>query len=381
MIQAYYVYIVSTAIAALCFVHFLARAKLPPGPRSIPFVGNIWQFPRRNIAASLASLSTTYGDMVYMHVFGREFLVLNSAEDALELFDHRGSLYSDRPRSVMAGDLVGKKHAVLFHSYGEGIKKHRRLLRTAFESRRQAEYWETQYEVSHNLLSALLRTPDDFLAHLKRAASEFTMRIAYGYQVSDGPGEDHFVTLAEELARLTAKAMKPGRWLVDSFPILRHIPTWFPGAGFKRWAQNARITTNEFAAAPYLYAKKAAASGVRSFVSDTVDLLEAELGRPLGNDDDEFLKWTSASIYSGGTDTSVAIDSSFILMMALYPDVQRKAQAELNTMIGPERLACMADRAHLPYIEALIKELHRFRPITPLVPHTTLVDDEYKGYC
>lgn len=44
------------------------------------------------------------------------------------------------------------------------------------------------------------------------------MRIAYGYNVSDGPKEDKFVTLAEELARLTAKATSPGRWLVDSFP-------------------------------------------------------------------------------------------------------------------------------------------------------------------
>ncbi|KZT68543.1 cytochrome P450 [Daedalea quercina L-15889] len=320
------------------------------GPRPLPLAGNIFQFPRRNIAASLASLSDTYGKMIYMHIFGREFLILNSAEDAFELFDRRGSRYSDRPRSVMAGELVGKNHAVLFHPYGEDLKKHRRLLHTALESRRQAEYWELQYTVSYKLLAALLKTPDDFMAHLKRSAGAFTMRLAYGYDVSDGPGEDHFVTLAEELARLTAKATKPGRWLVDSFPIrashpvslypplqsrqsaVQHVPTWFPGAGFKIWALNARRITNEFAAAPYLYAKKAAASGARSFVSDTVGCMETELGRPLGTREDEFLKWTSASIYSGGTDTSVAINSSFILLMALYPDAQRRAQAELDSV-------------------------------------------------
>ncbi|KZT68538.1 hypothetical protein DAEQUDRAFT_671046, partial [Daedalea quercina L-15889] len=50
------------------------------------------------------------------------------------------------------------------------------------------------------------------------------------------------------------------------------------------------------------------------------------------------------------------------------------------TVIGHDRLTCVEDRPSLPYIEALIKELHRFRPITPLAPHTTLVDDEYQGY-
>ncbi|KAH9918445.1 cytochrome P450 [Fomitopsis serialis] len=369
------------SVVALCYMRSPIRTNLPPGPWPIPFAGNIMQFPRRNIAASLASLSDSYGDIIYMHVFGREFLILNSVVDALELFDRRGSRYSDRPRSVMAGELVGKNSAVLFHPYGEDLKKHRRLLRTAFEHRRQAEYWEIQYAVSYKLIAALLKTPDDFMAHLKRSAAAFTMRVAYGYDVSQGPGEDHFVTLAEELARLTAKASKPGRWLVDSFPMLRYIPAWFPGAGFKRWARTARIITHEFAAAPYMYAKNAAiANGISSFVSDTIELIQAELGHSLSPGDDEFLKWTSASIYSGGTDTSVAINSSFLLMMALYPDVQRKAQAELDSVIGHDRLTRIEDRACLPYIEALIKEVHRFRPITPLAPHTTVVDDEYRGF-
>ncbi|EPS96213.1 hypothetical protein FOMPIDRAFT_1032524 [Fomitopsis schrenkii] len=370
------VYVLTAILTTVCLAHFLSRTRLPPGPAGLPLAGNILQFPRKHIAASLGSLKNIYGDIIYMHVFGREFVILNAAVDAVELFDRRGSRYSDRPRTIMAGELVGKKHAVLFHPYGEELRQHRRLLKSAFESRRLAEYWELQYTVSYKLLAALLKTPEDLMAHLRHSAGAFTMRIAYGYNVSDGPEEDQFVTLAEELARLTAKASSPGRWLVDSFPALRHVPSWFPGAGFKRWAINARKITNEFAAAPYLHAKTAATAGIRSFVSDTVDLVEGELGRPLTKADDEFLKWTSASIYS----VSVAINSSFFLMMAVYPEVQSKAQAELDAVISRDRLARIEDRSSLPYIEALIKELHRFRPITPLAPHTTLVDDEYKGY-
>lgn len=74
------------------------------------------------------------------------------------------------------------------------------------------------------------------------------------------------------------------------------------------------------------------------------------------------------------------MNSAFLLLMALYPAAQRKAQDEIETIVGKDRLAVMEDRPRLPYIEALMKEVHRFIPITPLVPHSTRVDDEFRGY-
>ncbi|KZT02017.1 cytochrome P450 [Laetiporus sulphureus 93-53] len=368
------------AIAWLCLSK--RRLTVPPGPTPLPIIGNTFHMPRKNIAESLALLSKTYSDIIYMNVLGRELVILNSAEAVLELFDQRGAIYSDRPRTIMAGELVGKKHAVLFHVYDEELKKHRRLLRNALDSRGSRKYWQTHYTESFKLLNALLLAPEQFAAHFRRSAGSFTLKVAYGYEVKAESGEDRFVTLAEELAFVTAKASRPGSWLVDSIPVLRYIPTWFPGSGFKRWAQKARKITDEFAAAPYMYAKSAAnnGNGTRSFVTDTTELLESELGRSLNTDEDNFLKWTSASIYSGGTDTAVAANLSFVLFMALYPHVQRRAQTELDEIIGAERLAQMEDRERLPYIDALIKEVHRFGTVTPLVPHTTLVDDEYHGY-
>ena len=52
--------------------------------------------------------------------------------------------------------------------------------------------------------------------------------------------------------------------------------------------------------------------------------------------------------------------------MSLYPTVQRKAQEELHRVIGLDRLPVLADRDQLPYIEAILKELLRWNPITPL---------------
>lgn len=57
---------------------------------------------------------------------------------------------------------------------------------------------------------------------------------------------------------------------------------------------------------------------------------------------------------------------SFVLAMLHYPDVQRKAQIELDSVVGRERLPTFEDRPRLPLIDALCKEVMRWRPVTPL---------------
>lgn len=55
-----------------------------------------------------------------------------------------------------------------------------------------------------------------------------------------------------------------------------------------------------------------------------------------------------------------------MLAMALYPDVMRKAQAEIDAVVGRDRLPTFADREHLPYLRAMVKEVLRWRPVGPL---------------
>ncbi|THG99744.1 hypothetical protein EW026_g2677 [Hermanssonia centrifuga] len=67
--------------------------------------------------------------------------------------------------------------------------------------------------------------------------------------------------------------------------------------------------------------------------------------------------------------------------MVLYPDVMRRAQAEIDAVIGRDRTPSFSDRDKLPYIEAIVKEVIRWRPVDPLgVPRRSTEDDWYKGY-
>ena len=87
--------------------------------------------------------------------------------------------------------------------------------------------------------------------------------------------------------------------------------------------------------------------------------------------------------------------------MALYPEIQKKAQAEIDAVVGPNRLPEFYDRSSLPYINAIVKESSRWNLVTPLgrsfviiivativtiltsseaVPHMSTFDDEYNGF-
>ena len=72
---------------------------------------------------------------------------------------------------------------------------------------------------------------------------------------------------------------------------------------------------------------------------------------------------------------------AFFLAMALYPEVQKKAQAELDAVVGSKRFPDFPDRPSLPYVNALVKELFRWHPATPIgAPHRVVEHDEYNGY-
>lgn len=67
--------------------------------------------------------------------------------------------------------------------------------------------------------------------------------------------------------------------------------------------------------------------------------------------------------------------------MLLYPEVQRKAQEELDCVVGRGRMPDFSDEDNLPYVRAICAELTRWRTVAPLgVPHALIVaDDEYRG--
>ena len=80
------------------------------------------------------------------------------------------------------------------------------------------------------------------------------MKIAYGIAVQES--DDPYISMAELAFSGVAEAGIPGTFWVDSFPILKHVPSWFPGAGFQKKATRVREATNIMVEKPFCYVQE-----------------------------------------------------------------------------------------------------------------------------
>ncbi|KAF8514282.1 cytochrome P450 [Gautieria morchelliformis] len=351
------------------------RLPLPPGPLRWPLVGNVFNMPQTKEWIKFAEWQKVHGDMIYLSVFNRSIVVLNSAQAAIELLGKRSSIYSDRPRLMMAGDLIGWDRSLALIPYSERFRQTRRLFHSVIGPRPAQIFWKLQEKECGRFLCSLLDTPDQFLSHIQHTAGAIILSISHGYDVSDSQ-EDPLVTLAELTVDEFSMAVAPGAFLVDFLPWLKYVPAFLPGMGFKKKASIWRKDLMDMAELPYEFTKSQMAKG-QARTSFTSRLLENGC-TPESEPD---IKWAALSMYSAGSTTVVSSIMTFFLAMCTHPQVQLAAQAEIDSVIGSERLPLVSDRSQLPYIDAMVKEILRWGPIAPLgLPHRLMKDDAYEGF-
>lgn len=83
-------------------------------------------------------------------------------------------------------------------------------------------------------------------------------------------------------------------------------------------------------------------------------------------DEEREIKWATTSMFGGGSDTTISTTWNFFLCIVLFPEAQEKAQAEIDAIVGRDRLPTLADRPNLPYVEALVEEVMRWAPVVPM---------------
>lgn len=81
--------------------------------------------------------------------------------------------------------------------------------------------------------------------------------------------------------------------------------------------------------------------------------------------DERCIKWTAATMYFAGSETTTGTLTSFLLAMIMFPDIQRKCQEEIDRVVGTGRLPTFEDRDNLPYVDAMLKELFRWNTVAP----------------
>ncbi|KAI5116389.1 hypothetical protein M0805_006561 [Coniferiporia weirii] len=368
--------IFSFVFVSICVVlKFVLRPKhhpsIPPGPPGRLFFGHVLQFPRVQPWFKLTELGHKYGSIVRLSIFSRKYIVLNSYEDVNNLFDKRSEIYAYRPPQTMVQLCGLGGGAVLFQNGGNKLRDARKLLSAEIGQRGIVHHHGLMQDEARFMARRLLDAPGATSRSME--VTIMSWRVLYMIGFGDQTLDETLAKHATVVGKLLSDVTQYDKYLVDSFPILRYLPEWVPGCGFKKTARESKESVEYFLNVPFedLRRKMIDGTSFPCFVSK-------HLGTADRNND--LVKWTAASLFGGGLTTTTSILMSFFLAMTLHPDVQVKAQEELDCVLGPGALPTFADRERLPYIECILKELLRWHPVVPLIAHSTLVDDEYKGF-
>jgi len=330
--------------------------------------------PTRHEWSAYAQWSRQYNsDLIHLKLPLSNLIVINTLKAASDLLDKRSAIYSDRPRLPMMNELMGWD-GFLVLSYGPLWRASRRMFHQYFRENTRESYRPHESKAAHEMLYRLAHNPEDYADHVRLMSGALILNITYGLDIQSAG--DPYIRMAEESALALATAGRPSTFLVNTLPFLKHVPDWFPGAGFKAIAKEVQKINMVAIGAPFQFVKDAMANGVDNHSVTSQALQECQ-----GNEEMEYLaREVSGMAYYGGADTTVHTLLTFFLAMVLHPDVVRKAHEELDRVVGQDRLPTFSDRPSLPYICAIVNETLRWHPLLPLgFPHKLMEDDIYEG--
>ncbi|KAL2869887.1 cytochrome P450 monooxygenase fmaG [Aspergillus lucknowensis] len=372
----------ATLICYLVYQHSTRRSAqrlpLPPGPKPLPIVGNLKDFPPEGKPEYQHWINhkDRYGGISSVTLLGMTLVIIHDKKAAHELLAQSSGRTSGRPTMVMANKLCGYESIVVCQDYNARFRRCRKFLHQELGTKASAAQFNAAQEIEVNRqLVRALNEPEKWLEHFKTTAGATVLKMAYGYTV-EYHKLDPLVDLIDRMMTEFSLAAVPMAWAVDIIPVLQYLP----GAPFKKTARKWKKSIQAAAYIPYRFvqSRMAALTYKPSYVSKLVQQLKGEQSE-LDQEDEQAIIWSAASLYGAAADTTVITLTAFTLAMILFPDVQRKAQEEIDRVVG-NRLPSFNDRDKLPYINAIVQEALRWWPIAPMgFPHTTTEGFEYHG--
>ncbi|KAI9442829.1 cytochrome P450 [Lactarius psammicola] len=370
---------VSSLLSAIAYLLVRRRQRpplpFPPGPKGLPLIGNLRDLPNEREWLIYEKMGQDIGsDILHLEFFGTHLVILNSEKASNDLLEKRSSIYSDRCVHAMSNCTVNS--GLSFFPYGSKWREWTKALYTHVQPAVVHRYHPIQVKAARQLLCNLLDTPQHFLKHLRQMVGQASLSIAYGIDVD--PQDDPNIARTDEALQGIPVAQNKGR-LFDFIPFFIHFPWWFPGASFKKDADTYKRKLEQSRDIPYETVKRAleenrAAPSIAATM--ITDLSEESTPEAI-----LMAKALPHHIYAAGIDTTTAALQSFVLLMVLYPEVQKRAQEEIDSVLGHGHLPGFEDEDALPYLKAMLYELLRWNSPAPLgFPHRLTEDDVYNGY-
>lgn len=356
--------------------------RMPPGPPPLPFIGNKHQLPTSQPWHQFAAWSKTYGPIFTLWIGRRPTVILSDPLIAAELLEKRSAKYSSRPRMVAMGELLWDGGSILVQPYGKPWLARRKLLHQALTPRALRLYKPVQHAEAARLCAQLSADPANYEKLIERFTSSVVFSVAYGHRIDSLDAA--VIAQRFEFMQYSAGLNVPGKYLVETFPLLKHVPArlapWkadIQAHGRREAAANVALV--EVVRADMARAKRAGKELPDSLCKMLLELRGRGTDVPLSDRDFSFIP---ASLFGAGSDTTASTLCTALLALVTHPHVLVAAHQELDEVVGSARSPDFEDEGRLPYIRALVKEVLRWRPVAVLggTPHASTEDDVFEGY-
>ncbi|XP_076580945.1 cytochrome P450 17A2 isoform X2 [Chaetodon auriga] len=332
-----------------------ARGSIPCLPR-LPVLGSLpWLGGGLPPHLLFTQLAHRYGSLFALYLGPHYTVVVNNHQHAREVLLQRGKDFAGRPSMVTTNLLTRGGKDIAFSDYSPLWKSHRRLVHNSFTlfgegtRRLQDIVLSSVDSLCGELLSGGCHGFDPSPA-VTRAVTNVVCTLVFSATYCYGDAElQEVIRYNDGIVQTIARGA-----LVDIYP----------------WTQ-ASLTDG-----------------------DPRDLLDALLKGQMdsgsskkspGLEDeritDDHVLMTAAEAFGAGVETTSTTLLWILAYLLHHPEVQERVQKELDEHVGSERPVCVSDRGRLPYLDCVINEGMRIRPVSPvLIPHTAMTDSSIGGH-
>ncbi|KAI0707484.1 cytochrome P450 [Cerioporus squamosus] len=310
---------------------------------------------------SLHRWAKRYGPIYSFMIGNQRFVILSDPYVVKDILVTNGAVFSSRKEMFIKVQTILLHRGITGTGYNETWRRHRRIANKLLTARAVSTYGQAiefeAREMVHTLFldSKAGATPIDPSPYASRFALNNILMLIHGARTEsmDDPFVKEVLRISREFMNTTGLVSN----LVDFFHFLQRLPNRMTSRG-KKLHEDIR------------------GDDVPDCLAKTLLLTrEAE-----GLDDLDIIIMCGTLII-GGVETTASIQQWFAAHIAGCPDIQAKAQAELDRVCGRDPLPTEDDEKDLPYIRAIAKEVARFHnPFWLRTPHFSTGDSTYHGY-
>ncbi|KAK9091232.1 hypothetical protein Sjap_024409 [Stephania japonica] len=347
-------------------------SKLPPGPRSLPIIGNLHMLgslPHR----ALHQLSKLHGPIMHLKLGLVPTVVVSSADAAKLFLKTHDAVFCSRPKTQTSEVLSYGGKGMAFSEYGPHWRSMRKLctlelLTNAkvemFGAMRSEEVRRAVEEMrggrDHDHEEELLV---DLTCRVDKLVEDMTVKMIFG---SGG---------SVEFRRIVDEALKmAGAFNLNDFvPFLKVLDLQGLGRRMKRVSKELDALFNQIIDEHMRRAKEKQGNH-KDFIDILISLMESDNTNDMQLDRD-MIKALLLDLLAAGLDsTATTVIWAFAELMK-RPFTMKKAQEELKDVIGLHRMVEEKDLVNLEYLNMVIKETLRLHPVAPLlVPRESIQD-------